>query len=161
MRSAGMPNGTQVKRKFSGINAYPPSRALPLARCCPSAAASTSRSVLLSKRGSLWRRNRYPAERQISRAAGALVFTAGIGEQAAAIRAAVRDGAAWLGVELDAAANADNRSRISSATSRVAAWAVPTNEELMIARHTSRRIAASELSQVSLWFPERPRVWRG
>jgi acetate kinase len=68
----------------------------------------------------------------------ALVFTAGIGENAAPIRAAVCAAAAWLGVELDAAANARGGARISSAASRVAAWVVPTDEELMIARHTQR-----------------------
>ena len=66
----------------------------------------------------------------------ALVFTAGIGEHAAPIRARVCRDAAWLGVELDAAANAARGPRISTASSTVSAWVVPTNEELMIARHT-------------------------
>jgi acetate kinase len=66
----------------------------------------------------------------------ALVFTAGIGENAAPIRARVCRDAAWLGLELDEAANARGASRISGTNSRVAAWVVPTNEELMIARHT-------------------------
>ncbi len=44
--------------------------------------------------------------------------------------------AAWLGVELDAAANEAGGPRISMASSRVSVWAIPTNEELMIARHT-------------------------
>ncbi|MBL8274123.1 MAG: acetate/propionate family kinase [Xanthomonadales bacterium] len=66
----------------------------------------------------------------------ALVFTAGIGEHAAPIRARVCRDAAWLGVELDAAANAARGPRISTASSAVSAWVVPTNEELMIARHT-------------------------
>jgi acetate kinase len=66
----------------------------------------------------------------------AIVFTAGIGERAAAVRAAACARAAWLGVELDAAANAAGGPRISSAESRVAAWVIPTDEELMIARHT-------------------------
>jgi len=68
----------------------------------------------------------------------AVVFTAGIGENAAAIRERVcRDGA-WLGIDLDAAANAAGGPRISAAGSRVSAWVMPTNEELMIARHTRR-----------------------
>jgi acetate kinase len=46
--------------------------------------------------------------------------------------------AAWLGVELDPAANAARGPRISTPAARVAAWAIPTNEELMIARHTRR-----------------------
>jgi acetate kinase len=66
----------------------------------------------------------------------AIVFTAGIGERAAAIREGVCRQAAWLGVELDPAANARHGPRISTASSRVAAWVIPTNEELMIARHT-------------------------
>jgi acetate kinase len=68
----------------------------------------------------------------------ALVFTGGIGENAAAIRERVCRGAAWLGVELDTAANARNGPRISAAGSRVAAWTIPTDEELVIARHTRR-----------------------
>ncbi len=68
----------------------------------------------------------------------ALVFTGGIGENAAAIRARVCRGAAWLGLDLDEAANEAGGPRISAAGSRAAAWVVPTNEELMIARHTQR-----------------------
>ncbi len=68
----------------------------------------------------------------------ALVFTAGIGENSAAIRARVCRDAAWLGVELDEAANDAGGPRISRGDSRVAAWVIPTNEELMIARHTDR-----------------------
>ena len=66
----------------------------------------------------------------------ALVFTAGIGERAATVRERICRQAAWLGVELDAQANASHGPRISTAASRVAAWVIPTNEELMIARHT-------------------------
>jgi acetate kinase len=72
----------------------------------------------------------------------AIVFTAGIGEHAPAIREAVCRDAAWLGVELDAAANAAGGPRISTAGSRVSAWVLPTNEELMIARHTRSLIPA-------------------
>jgi acetate kinase len=67
----------------------------------------------------------------------ALVFTAGIGEHSAEIRKRICAASAWLGLELDAAANAKGGPRISSALSRVSAWVIPTNEELMIARHTS------------------------
>jgi acetate kinase len=72
----------------------------------------------------------------------ALVFTAGIGEHAPFIRQRVCEDAAWLGVELDAGANARGGPRISTAGSRVAAWVVPTNEELMIARHARALMAA-------------------
>ncbi len=69
---------------------------------------------------------------------GALVFTAGIGERAAPVRAMICDYARWLGVELDAAANQSHRAVISSAASRVAVCVVPTDEEIVIARHTCR-----------------------
>jgi len=71
----------------------------------------------------------------------ALVFTAGIGENAAAIRERVCRDAGWLGLTLDAAANAKGAPRISAPESRVSAWVIPTNEELMIARHTQRVLA--------------------
>jgi acetate kinase len=66
----------------------------------------------------------------------ALVFTGGIGEHAAPIRARVCRAASWLGVELDEIANNQGGPRISRESSRVSAWVIPTNEELMIARHT-------------------------
>ena len=65
----------------------------------------------------------------------ALVFTAGIGENSAELRSRICRDAAWLGVEIDEAANARGGPRISTTASRVPAWVVPTNEELMIARH--------------------------
>ena len=67
----------------------------------------------------------------------AIVFTAGVGEHAAAIRAAVCRDAAWLGVELDPAANARGAARIGTDASRVRVWRVATDEELTIARHTA------------------------
>src|SRR5205823_2460120 len=73
----------------------------------------------------------------------AIVFTAGIGENSRSLRARVCTDAAWLGVDLDHAANDANGPRLSTATSRVAAGVVPTNEELMIARHTRRVLAGS------------------
>jgi len=86
----------------------------------------------------------YRISRELGSLAGALggldaiVFTAGIGEKAVAIRERVCRDAAWLGVELDAQANAAHGPRISAPGSRVSAWVIPTNEELMIARHTRR-----------------------
>lgn len=65
----------------------------------------------------------------------ALVFTAGIGEHSAEIRRRIAQASAWLGLELDGDANRHARSRISTTQSRVSAWVIPTNEELMIARH--------------------------
>ncbi len=66
----------------------------------------------------------------------AIVFTAGIGENAAPIRAAVIDDAKWLGVQIDPAANEAGATRLHADASSVNVWRVPTNEELMIARHT-------------------------
>ena len=66
----------------------------------------------------------------------ALVFTAGIGEHAPVIRERVCRDAAWLGVVLDPAANQAGGPRISASASKVPVWVIPTNEELMIARHT-------------------------
>jgi acetate kinase len=65
-----------------------------------------------------------------------LVFTAGIGENSPEIRRRICESSAWLGVELDAEANASKGPRISSSRSKVSVWVIPTNEELMIARHT-------------------------
>jgi acetate kinase len=65
-----------------------------------------------------------------------LVFTAGIGEHSSEIRRRICDASAWLGIELDPEANARAGPRISRPGSRAAAWVVPTDEELMIARHT-------------------------
>ena len=70
----------------------------------------------------------------------ALVFTGGIGENSAEIRERVCRNAAWLGVVLDKAANQAGGPRISTAASKTAAWVLPTNEELMIARHTRRAL---------------------
>ena len=64
-----------------------------------------------------------------------LVFTAGIGEHAAPVRARVCESAAWLGIRLDPAANLGAGQRISTGDSPVSVWVIPTNEELMIARH--------------------------
>jgi acetate kinase len=71
----------------------------------------------------------------------AIVFTAGIGENSAVLRERVCREARWLGVELDAGANDKGGPRISSSSSRISVWAIPTNEELMIARHTRALIA--------------------
>ena len=65
-----------------------------------------------------------------------LVFTGGIGEHAAPVRARACRHAEWLGVKLDAAANDQNRARISTPDSAVAVFVIPTDEDLMIARHT-------------------------
>ena len=74
----------------------------------------------------------------------AVVFTGGIGENSEQVREMVCRDAAWLGVELDADANARGGPCISAAGSRVKAWVIPTNEELMIARHTKRVIGLKE-----------------
>ena len=66
-----------------------------------------------------------------------LVFTAGIGENSPEIRARICEASSWIGIELNAEANGRNDSRISAETSRVSVRVIPTNEELMIARHTA------------------------
>lgn len=71
----------------------------------------------------------------------AIVFTAGIGENSVSVRERVCQDARWLGVELDAVANRAGGPRISATTSRISACVIPTNEELMIARHAGRLIA--------------------
>jgi acetate kinase len=72
-----------------------------------------------------------------------LVFTAGIGENSAEIRRRIAEASAWLGIEIDPAANDAKALRISRAGSRVSAWVIPTNEELMIARHTGALLGIS------------------
>ena len=67
----------------------------------------------------------------------ALVFTAGIGENSPEMRQRISTASAWLGIDLDEAANVGKGPRISRPQSKVSVWVIPTNEELMIARHTS------------------------
>lgn len=69
-----------------------------------------------------------------------IVFTAGIGERSSAIRSRVCADALWAGVKLDETANAAGGPRISTSDSKVSAWVIPTNEELIIARHTKRAV---------------------
>jgi len=64
-----------------------------------------------------------------------IVFTAGVGENAAPVRSAICHACAWLGLELDEAANRENKERISAPNSRIAAYVIKTDENLMIARH--------------------------
>ncbi len=66
----------------------------------------------------------------------ALVFTAGIGENSPEIRRRICEASSWLGIELDGDANNRKGPKISILKSKVSAWVIPTNEELMIARHT-------------------------
>ena len=65
-----------------------------------------------------------------------LVFTAGIGENSPEIRERICDASAWLGLELNDSANRTRGPEISTSRSKVSVWVIPTNEELMIARHT-------------------------
>jgi acetate kinase len=81
----------------------------------------------------------------------AIVFTAGIGENAVSIRERVCRDAGWLGVELDTTANKkpDKSGLITKAQSRVAAWVIGTNEELMIAQHTLHVLGLKHLKEES------------
>jgi acetate kinase len=71
----------------------------------------------------------------------AFVFTAGIGENSVSLRARIAEKLDWLGAKLDTNANAAGALRISSADSRIGLFVIPTNEELMIARHTLALLA--------------------
>jgi acetate kinase len=72
----------------------------------------------------------------VLRGIAALVFTAGIGENCEEVRRRIVHASAWLGIDLDEGRNASAGPRISTDASRVSAWVIPTNEELIIARHT-------------------------
>lgn len=73
----------------------------------------------------------------------ALVFTGGIGEHAAPVRARILAALGWLGVRVDTASNDANALSISADGSAVRVWVIPTDEELVIAEHC-RRIVSSE-----------------
>ncbi|HEX5070650.1 MAG TPA: acetate/propionate family kinase [Vicinamibacterales bacterium] len=73
----------------------------------------------------------------------AIVFTAGIGERSVEIRRRICEASSWLGVSLDSAANEAHGPKISAPQSRVSAWVIPTNEELMIARHAGALLGIS------------------
>jgi len=73
-----------------------------------------------------------------------LVFTGGIGERSAVIRARIAEGLEFLGIELERARNEGDEGRISTDRSAVTVRVIPTNEELIIARHTARLLAAGE-----------------
>ena len=77
----------------------------------------------------------------------AFVFTAGIGENSATMRARIAEKLAWLGAALDPAANKARETLISRPDSRVAIYVVPTDEELMIARHTLALLSARSRPQ--------------
>jgi acetate kinase len=70
----------------------------------------------------------------------ALVFTAGIGENSPLIRQQICEASSWLGIDIDQDANNSNNLRISTPNSKVAVFVIPTNEELMIARHLSKAL---------------------
>jgi acetate kinase len=76
--------------------------------------------------------------------ADAIIFTGGVGENAAEVRARVLEPLKWMGVELDAEGNQDivggKEGRITREGSRLSAWVIPTDEELLIARDTARLI---------------------
>ena len=78
----------------------------------------------------------------------AFVFTAGIGENAPAIREAVVRRLSWLGLKLASQANAKGEQLISRERSRVACYVIPTDEELMIASHTLQALRERASSQL-------------
>jgi acetate kinase len=93
----------------------------------------------------------YNTARQIGSLAAALggvdgiVFTGGVGENAVAIRSAICEACSWLGVELDESSNHQALMRITKPDSRVAAFVIKTDENLMIARHTRALLRADEM----------------
>jgi acetate kinase len=68
----------------------------------------------------------------------AIVFTAGIGERSALVRAQICERLAWLGVDIDPEANAENAQRISTDTSAIEVLVIATDEEIVIAEATRR-----------------------
>ena len=76
-----------------------------------------------------------------------IVFTAGIGENSPEIRERICEACAWLGVEIDDAANDSGGPKISTEGSKISVWVVPTNEELMIARHTGALLGLAKAAQ--------------
>jgi acetate kinase len=80
-----------------------------------------------------------------------LVFTGGVGENSVRVRSAIAEKLAWLGISIDPEANAKHARLISRPESRVAVYVLPTDEELMIARHTlsllSKRSAGSPMQE--------------
>ena len=76
----------------------------------------------------------------VMRGIDGLVFTAGIGERSAPVRRRICDASDWLGIELDLEANTRGSLKISAPRSRVSVWVIPTDEELMIARHTGLQL---------------------
>jgi acetate kinase len=83
----------------------------------------------------------------------AFVFTAGIGENAAQLRARIMGRLAWLGVTLDHDENLRHTQRISGSESSFPVYVIPTDEELMIAQHTLTLLMSKSSSS-----PKRERV---
>jgi len=92
----------------------------------------------------------YQVRKQIGAFAAALggldllVFTAGIGERAAPLRAEICRGLRYLGIVLDSQRNNSNADKISAESSRCIVRVIPTKEDLMIARHTRRALFERE-----------------
>ncbi len=82
----------------------------------------------------------------------ALVFTAGIGENSPEIRRRICEASRWLGIELDESANNEKATRISAPQSKVAVYVIPTNEELMIARHAGRLLGIPANAQENEYY---------
>jgi acetate kinase len=79
-----------------------------------------------------------------------IVFTAGIGENSPEIRRRICERSAWLGVELDDNANQNKSTRISMPNSKISVWVIPTNEELMIARHTGTLLGLGQATSAAM-----------
>jgi acetate kinase len=75
------------------------------------------------------------------------VFTAGMGENSPEVRRRICEASRWLGIEIDDEANDQKATRISTSQSKVSVWMIPTNEELMIARHTGKLLGLEQSAQ--------------
>ena len=80
----------------------------------------------------------------------AIVFTAGIGENSPEVRRRICESSAWLGIELDHTANQNQGTKISTPESKVSVWVIPTNEELMIARHTGTLLGLRQATSAAI-----------
>ena len=88
--------------------------------------------------------------------ADAIIFTGGIGENSASVRAAVCRNLEQLGIALDEAKNGADRgeARIDAAASRVQLWIMPTNEELIVARQTKQLLETERYETDACLWPK-------
>ena len=118
--------------------------------------ARSARQQRAARRGSPWTTSSTAPRKEIGALAAVLggidglVFTAGIGENSAEIRRRICEASAWLGIELDRRRRTRGRpADLDGPAARVSAWVIPTNEELMIARHTGALLGLTGVRRVA------------